>query len=124
MTPTGRRSSGSLLDLGAGPGGAIDGVVRPDVAVEIESRVAKQVRGAVLDLICHPYPKKLLVLLPAYMDNPSLTATQCRHILARFVPTGHFVVVVLAGKGSDERADPDVNAVRTALAALGRPITV
>jgi hypothetical protein len=44
------------VDYGAGQGARIDGTVG-DIAVGIESRVAKQVRGAVLDLICHPFPK-------------------------------------------------------------------
>src|SRR5262249_55649382 len=35
----------------------IDGTVGSNIAVEIESRTGKQVRGAVLDLILHPYPK-------------------------------------------------------------------
>jgi len=45
-------------------GATIDGVVGSSIAAEIESPVAKQVRGAFLDLICHKYPKKLLVLVP------------------------------------------------------------
>ncbi len=36
----------------------VDGIVGSEIVVEIESRVAKQVRGAVLDLILHIYPKK------------------------------------------------------------------
>jgi hypothetical protein len=43
----------------------IDGVVGTDVAVEVESRVSKQVRGAIVDLVLHPHPLKLLVLLPS-----------------------------------------------------------
>lgn len=50
----------------------IDGVVGTDVAVELESRVSKEVRGAILDLVLHPHPRKLLVLVPVHMGNPSL----------------------------------------------------
>jgi hypothetical protein len=38
----------------------IDGTVAGMVAVEIKSRVPKQVRGALLDLIMHSFTKKLL----------------------------------------------------------------
>ncbi len=106
------------VELGAGPGGSIDCVIRPNIAVEIEARVAKQVRGAVLDLMCHPYPKKLLVLLPAHAMNPQLTAIQCRHILKRFLAEADFRVVLLSGKGGDEHHDEDVPLVRTALNEL------
>jgi GNAT superfamily N-acetyltransferase len=108
------------VDLGAGPGGSIDGVVRPNVVVEIEARVAKQVRGALLDLICHPYPKKLLLLLPVHAVNPTLTAAQCRAILGRFLELDDFRVVVLSGKGGDERIEKDAGLVRAALAELGK----
>lgn len=46
------------VDYGAGRGAQIDGVVDGKIAVEIESRVSKQIRGAVLDLICHHCAKK------------------------------------------------------------------
>jgi len=106
------------VDLGAGLGATIDGVVAPDIAVEIEARVAKQVRGALLDLICHRYPKKLLILMPVWARNPELTARQCRHILGRFVPADDFRVVVLAGKAGDEQLDTDIARVRSVLAEL------
>jgi hypothetical protein len=71
------------IDYGAGQPARIDATVG-DIAVEIESRVSKQVRGALLDLICHSHPKKLLVLLPVHMSNPEITAEQCRNIMNRF----------------------------------------
>lgn len=57
------------VDYGAGLPARIDATIG-DIAVEIESRVSKQVRGAVLDLMCHSLPRKLLVLLPVYMGEP------------------------------------------------------
>jgi hypothetical protein len=42
----------------------IDGTVGDSIAVEIESRTGKQVRGAILDLVLHAYPKKAV-------DSPS-----------------------------------------------------
>lgn len=81
------------IDYGAGRPARIDGALGGLIAIEIESRVPKQVRGAVLDLIFHPYPKKLLALLPVHMNNPQVTAAQCRHILKRFCQTADFRVV-------------------------------
>jgi len=65
------------INYSAGRPARIDGTVGADLAVEIESRVAKQVRGAVLDLIFHPYPKKLLVLLPVHMTDAVVAAELC-----------------------------------------------
>jgi hypothetical protein len=81
------KSSGPTVqvDFGAGSPGRIDGTIASEVAAEIESRVSKQIRGAIMDLILHPYPKKLLVLLPVHMQNAESAAVQCRAILARFL---------------------------------------
>jgi hypothetical protein len=103
---------------GARGGATIDGVVGNSVAVEIESRVSKQVRGAVLDLICQPYPKKLLVLLPVHMSNPVLCSAQCESILARFIKPEHFRVVVLSGSGLSDALEGDVTLIQAALSEL------
>src|SRR5262245_45390880 len=87
------------VEFGCGQCGRIDGTVADTVAVEIESRVSKQIRGAVLDLICHSYPKKLLVLLPVHMSDAEVAASQCRNILARFLNAADFRVIVLKGSG-------------------------
>ena len=107
------------IDYGAGKPARIDGTVGEMVAVEVESRVSKQVRGAVLDLICHSYSKKLLALLPVHMGNPEVTAAQCRNILGRFCPEDCFRVVVLNGSGEDPRLDEDAATVAAALKNLG-----
>jgi len=105
------------IDYGVGQPARIDATV-DDVAVEIESRVSKQVRGAVLDLICHPHPKKLLLLLPVHMNNPEVTAEQCRKILKRFCPDGSFRVLVLKGSGNDPQLAEDRAVVAGALTDL------
>jgi len=64
-----------------GTSAAIDGVVNGCCAVEIESRVAKQVRGALVELLCHPLTKKLLVLIPEHMNNPEGTADTAKKFL-------------------------------------------
>ena len=107
------------IDYGAGMPARIDGTVSGRVAVEIDSRTAKQVRGAVLDLLCHPYPKKLLLILPVHMSNAETTARQCRTALQRFLAESDFRVVVLHGHGSDQKPKEDVRIVRSALRQLG-----
>ncbi len=103
------------FSFGAGAGTArIDGTVAGRVAVEIESRVPKQVRGALLDLILHPYPCKLLVLLPVYTGNVDTTVRQAMVILGRFVEPTSFRVVVV-----QDSTDESLAAVRAALAEMG-----
>jgi hypothetical protein len=106
------------VTYGARGGATIDGLVGDSVAVEIESRVSKQVRGAVLDLICLPYPKKLPVLLPVHMSNPMLCLAQCENILARFIKPEQFRVVVLSGSGAVEAVEADVRIIQAALSEL------
>lgn len=105
-------------------GATVDGVVGGSIAVEIDSRVSKQVRGAVLDLICHPFPKKLLVLLPVHMSNPDLCRAQCTDILGRFVSVHDFRVVLLAGHGGRPAGGLDAERVKQALAELGVGLTI
>jgi hypothetical protein len=107
------------VSYGAGSPARIDGTVGNLIAVEVESRVAKQVRGAVLDLISHPFPKKLLVLEPVHMHDPEGTAAQCRNILGRFLNAADFRVVVLRGSGDSPELAEDAALVRTVLTGLG-----
>lgn len=108
------------VDYGTGSPARIDGAVAGRIAVEIEARPSKQVRGAVLDLLCHRFKKKLLLLLPAAnMPSPQTTATQCRTALGRYIRKDDFRVVVVAGHGSDPRTEQDVVTVQAALRALG-----
>ena len=105
------------IDYGTPYAAKVDGTYQKCVAIEIESRVNKQVRGAVLDLICHRYPKKLLVLLPAYI-NVSTCPVECRNILERFVDKKDFQVVVLAGDGHQPSPRTDVRRVADSLSQL------
>lgn len=107
------------VDYGAGSPARIDGTVGGRIAVEIESRTSKQVRGAVLDLLCHRFEKKLLLLLPAHMQNVQTTAAQCRAVLDRYIGNGEFRVFVLAGHGNDPKPEQDLITVREALRELG-----
>ena len=93
----------------------IDGTVG-QIAVEIESRTGKQVRGAVLDLIVHAYPKKLLILIPMHIGRHQVS--ECEFLLSRFLDPSDFRVVLLDGTGQN-RVESDVQKVRTALVELG-----
>lgn len=102
-----------------GQQGRIDGTVGPLVAVEIEAKTySKQVRGAVLDLICHGYPKKLLLLVPVGGQATKI-AEQSRSILERFVDPSSFRVVVLKGTADDPELERDALRVRDTLLELG-----
>jgi hypothetical protein len=109
-------SDGPSVTYGFGPGAGtarIDGTVAGCVAVEIKSRVPKQVRGALLDLILHPYPCKLLVL-PVYTGSIDTAVRQAAVILGRFVEPRLFRIVVV-----QHSIDQSVAALCAALAELG-----
>ena len=88
----------ALCRFGFGPGAGhatVDGVVAGCIAVEIESRVNKQVRGALMDLVLHPLPLKLLILVKKHGGNPTTSVKQAETILSRFVREGRFRVFSL-----------------------------
>lgn len=95
------------IDYGAGPPAHIDATVG-DIAIEIESIASDQVRAAILNLICHPYPRKLLVLLPDHLTGREIIAEQSRNILGRFYPEDGFRVLVLKGNAKTPRLTEDV----------------
>jgi hypothetical protein len=112
------------IDYGAGSPARIDGTIAGIVAVEVESRTAKQVRGAVLDLVFHRFPKKLLVVVPMHMSDCQVCAQQCQNALGRFLIPADFRVVVLQGTGVDPAMEADIKLVATALSELGVEIAV
>lgn len=83
----------------------MDGTIAERIAVEIESRTDKQIRGALLDLICHPLAHKLLIVVPVHMTNELRTVIMCRNILARFLPTENFRVVLFELNNLDKFMD-------------------
>ena len=105
------------IDYGTSSPAQIDGAYMGRIAIEVESRTGKQVRGAILDLLCHPFPKKLLVCMPLYMSRS--VPEQCRNILSEFVSEQDFQVVVLEGNGADPRPRKNAKIVADALLALG-----
>jgi len=80
--------------------------------VEIESREPKQVRGAILDLLLHPFPRKLLVLLPVHTRDS--TPAQAHAILGRFLTKDEFRVVLVTTD-----FDETIRRLREALTELG-----
>jgi hypothetical protein len=100
------------VNYGSGRPARIDGTIDSHIAVEIESRVFKQIRGALLDLLCHRYPKKLLLLMPAAGQIGPTAAKQCEFIFAKFLQPGDYCVIVLSGCGSLQCLDSDISLVR------------
>ena len=109
--------SGDSVKINFGPGGGsaqIDGTVAGEVAVEIESRVPKQIRGAILDLILHPYRKKLLLLIPMHTGNPETIVQQANAILGRFLDANTFRVLMIT-----DSPEQTIQNIRIALVELG-----
>ena len=104
------------IDYGTESPARIDGAYKECIAIEIEARTGKQVRGAILDLVCHPYPKKLLVCMSRNMTTS--VPEQCRNILARFVAERDFQVITLEGDGEHPRPRKDSKIVADALQML------
>jgi len=104
------------IDYGVGAARArIDGTIAGRIAVEIESRTDKQIRGALLDLICHHFENKLLIVVPVQMTNEHRTVVMCQNILAKFVPVANFRVVLVELQKFDQFIDD----VKTAARDLG-----
>jgi len=105
---------------------SIDGVINNCCAIEIESRVDKQVRGALLDLLEHPLSKKLLILIPAHMRDPQATAKHCEYILGKYTKNlekkGQKIttkVILLDGTGKNRKESTDKEKIKKALMELG-----
>lgn len=112
---------GSAVKVKYGPiKASIDGIITNSCAIEIESRVDKQIRGAIVDLLLHPMRKKLLILIPAHMNNPSASLAHCEAVVAGLAgPERQVRVVLLKGTGYQPREEEDVELIRDALAGLG-----
>ena len=98
----------------------IDGVINNCCAIEIESRVDKQVRGALLDLLQHELSKKLLILIPAHMRDPEATAGHCKYILKKYKKKRQTIkVILLKGTGDKPQRSVDKERIKKALTELG-----
>ncbi len=85
--------------------GEIDGTIDGQIAVEIGVGSPKQVRASVLDLILHPYPMKLLILVDTPEHETGRSVRQAGAILAQARRPG--VVVRLSGTPSNPMLEVD-----------------
>ena len=104
----------------------IDGVIsfpEGEIAVEIESRTAKQVRGAIVDLFFHKARKKLLIIVPEHMYNPETLKKDAEYIMNTLKilrPEIEFMAVILKGSGKEPRRDEDLKILEEAIIRLRR----
>ena len=102
----------------------IDGVItfpEDEIAVEIESRTAKQVRGSILDLFFHRARKKLLIIVPEHMHNPQALKKDAEYILStlrKIRPDIEFKVIILRGSGNNPKQNEDLRILRDAITEL------
>ena len=87
--------------------GEVDGVIDWKVAVEIGVGSPKQIRASVLDLMFHPFPMKLLILVDTPEHETGRSVRQAGAILAQSSKPG--VVVRLAGTPSTPLMEVDRN---------------
>ena len=105
----------------------LDGVIGDDCVVEVEGLNEKQIRGGVLDLVFHPRPKKLLVIVPANLGKKSGDDIQhayqslLDYLVKAYHPSAIGRVVVLKGTGHEpeDYLHEDSSAIRQVLKFLG-----
>ena len=112
-----RNSGPSVITSYGSSSARIDGTVGSNIAVEIESRTGKQVRGAILDLILHAFPKKLMILIPKYIGKYQVQ--ECEFILKHYIEPQNFRVALLSGSGHNPCLEADTQKIRSALQELG-----
>ena len=87
--------------------GDVDGIIDGYIAVEIGVGSPKQIRAAVLDLMFHPFPMKLLILVDTPEHETRRSVQQVASILAQSSKPG--VVLRLAGTPSNPMLEVDGN---------------
>ena len=98
----------------------IDGIIRNQCAIEVESRTPKQVKGALVDLLFHPLDKKLLILVPTKELNPIYVSPMIKQILNTYKSVNARIeIAVLCGNGNDDRADMDKKIIIKTLKSMG-----
>jgi hypothetical protein len=99
-----------LRETDAGTG-EVDGIIDEYIAVEIGVGSPKQVRASVLDLIFHPAPGKLLLLVDTPGHSTERSVVQAATILGRAGCSGVVYRVLAQG-------DHDLEAIRVDLAEV------
>ncbi len=78
------RNSDTVFSFGKDAGtGEVDGIIDGNIAGEIGVGSPKQVRASVLDLIFHPFPGKLLILVDTPEHETGRSVRQAGAILAQ-----------------------------------------
>lgn len=120
-------SSQRSIEL-AGVRADLDGVIiskdgtHVECAVEIEARVYKQIRGAIVDLALHPAPSKLLIVMlaqPQVGKDEDKMISHIKHVWTRIHGMGEFSVVCLKGTGTSSRKQEDRKLIVDAIRTLG-----
>lgn len=111
----------------AGVRADLDGAIRAqgakDVvcAVEIEARIYKQIRGAIVDLALHSAPAKLLVVIPAQyqLRGREVTLRHVQYVWQQIAGEGHgrFHAVFLDGTGTEP--DYEFSSIHPATLSIG-----
>ncbi len=110
----------------AGVRADLDGVIRSETtkaiqcAVEIEAKIYKQIRGAILDLALHFAPKKLLVIILAQSQlgtNRERIQKHFQYVWEQGVGCGHgqFELVCFEGNGDNPMDDKDMEIIALTL---------
>lgn len=109
---------GPSVQIDYGAGAARVSATVGDIAIQIGVGAPERVRCAVLDLICHPHPKKLILLLPEQIPSLQVVMEQCHNILQRFCPHDSFQVLLLKGGSNNSRLLEDTALIGGSLAHL------
>lgn len=106
------RDDSRVFSFGPDAGtGEVDGVIDGRLAVEIGVGSTKQIRASVLDLIFHPLPGKLLVLVDTPGHTTERSVVQTATILARAGCSG--VVFRVPSSGGEEKLSADLSEIVT-----------
>ena len=106
----------------------LDGVIyskdgtRVECIVEIEARVYKQIRGAIVDLALHGAPKKLLIIIRAQpqLGTEEQIIEHCTYVWRELAGQrrGEFQVVCLDGTGDEPAFEEDKKLLAEKLRAM------
>lgn len=105
------RDDTRVFSFGPGAGtGEVSGTLDGQIAVQVAAGSQKQIRGDLLDLMWHPLPLKLLILVDSEKRNAGTPVRQAATIMAGAGVAG--AVVRLAGTPSEPLVDVDLLAVQ------------
>lgn len=105
------RDDTRIFSFGPGAGtGEVDGTLDGNIVVQVAAGSQKQIRGDLLDLMWHPLPLKLLVLVDSQKHSAATSVRQAGVVMASSGLQG--AVVRLAVTPSEPLVDVDLLAVK------------